>query len=240
MATTVIAFSDYQYPSLLAPVREAVLNTLGRTSAEGRKIASCKGSRFQCRSTFCPSCIRQKLYRQELTILDSLKQVAGTPLKFATLTAKDVPLAGLRDATSELLKAGRRIMKRIRSRGHLMRAEVSLPHYSDQFHPHLHAMVDYPSGGRHYVPMSAWQDEWLAELPAWLQPSHGGADVRPVTNRAGLAGYMTKSPFAYCAHAPQSHVDRIVSGIFETKGLARFDQNGSLSIGADVAIPFAA
>jgi hypothetical protein len=89
------------------------------------------------------------------------------------------------------------------------------------------------AGGRAFIPSHAFQDEWLAALPADLHPVQGGAHIKPVRILDAATEYMTKSPFHQ--HVEAEEATRIVQVIAATKGLQKFTTRGSMACPAQRA-----
>jgi hypothetical protein len=214
----------FNYPGQLEPIRAGVLETLGQESLESRKIRSCR-YKSRCHSIYCPLCCRQSGYEMKGRILGVADNVPMSRLKFGTFTAKDVPLDSLREAGREIMHAGGRVLKTLKVSGYAGRLETSFEEWGDDYHAHLHVLIDSPSGGRGFIPRDAWLDEWLRELPTYLHPVEGEAHVEPVRNLEASCTYLTKSPFfAYVDNA-----ERIVAGISACKGMRRSIIRGSIS-----------
>jgi hypothetical protein len=221
-----IPFQSFSYPGQLEPIRESVLKTLGQESAEVSKLRSCRYT-SRCHSVYCPHCLCQSGYEQKDRIMLAASQVAGARLKFGTFTAKDVPLGSLRDAGREIMQAGARALKTLKVDGYAARLETSFEEWGDNYHAHLHALIDSPSGGRGFIPRDAWRDEWLRALPSYLHPVKGGGHVKPVRNLEETCYYLTKSPFF--EHV--SNTERVVAGIAACKGMRRTIIRGSMTGG---------
>ncbi|SRR6266851_1308043 len=93
------------------------------------------------------------------------------------------------------------------------------------YHAHLHALIDSPSGGRGFISRGAWRDEWLGALPAHLHPLEGGAHVTPVRDLEATCKYLTKSPFS--KHV-RDHEKRVVEALLASKGMRRTIIKGSM------------
>jgi hypothetical protein len=164
-------------------------------------------------------------------ILGVADNVPMSRLKFGTFTAKDVPLDSLREAGREIMQTGGRVLKTLKVGDYAARLETSFEEWGDNYHAHLHALVDSPSGGRGFIPRGAWLDEWLGELPTHLHPIEGGAHVEPVRNLEASCTYLTKSPFFDYV----SNAERIVAGIAACKGMRRTIIRGSMAEAAQCA-----
>jgi hypothetical protein len=213
------------YPGQLEPIRAGVLEALGQESLEGRKIQSCRYT-SRCHSIYCPLCCRQSGYDMKERIMLAASQVAGARLKFGTFVAKDVPLDSLREAGREIMQAVGRVFKTLKVDGYAGRLETSFEDWRDEYHAHVHALIDSPAGGRGFIPRDAWLDEWLGALPAHLHPVEGGAHVRPVRDLERAATYMMKSPFS--EHV-RNNEKRVVAALSACKGMRRTIIKGSMA-----------
>lgn len=101
----------------------------------------------------------------------------------------------------------------------------------DEYHAHLHALIDSPSGGRGFIPRDTWRDEWLAALPAHLHPVEGGAHLTPVRDLEATCNYLTKSPFS---ENVRDHEKRVVEALLACKGMRRTVIKGSLVVSTQV------
>jgi hypothetical protein len=213
------------YPGKLEPIRAGVLEALGRDSQEGRKIQSCR-YKSRCHSTLCPLCLRQRGYEMKDRIMQAASQVAGARLRFGTFVARDVSLDSLRETGRELMQAVGRVFKTLKVDGYAGRLEASFEEWRDEYHVHVHALIDSPSGGRGFIPRDAWRDEWLGSLPAHLHPVEGGAQVTPVRDLEATCNYLTKSPFS--EHV-RDHEKRVVEALLACKGMQRTIIRGSMA-----------
>jgi hypothetical protein len=221
MSATVLPFQPFTYPPQLESIRDQVLNVLD-DSNERRRIALCKGSSLQCHSSFCPSCVRGRAFKEKGRILEACQQVAPSRLKFGTFKTRDVALDALRETGQIIMETGRRVFERLGVDGYVARLETSFEDWSDLYHPHGHAIIDSPSGGRGFIPRQVWEDEWLGALPSDLHPLEQGAHVTPVRDLVASAAYMTKSQFLEHSAA------RTVAAIRELKGVRKLNRGGSL------------
>jgi hypothetical protein len=235
MLATVEPFPKYKYPSQLTTIRDEVLKTLMNTghTNEYRKIARCKGSYLQCHSAYCPSCLRGRGHKRNGRILEACDNVSdnhANHLKFGTFKAKDVPLEALRETSKALMLATRQTFTSLGVTDYISRLEVSFESWSDLYHPHIHAIIKTPVGGRSFIPGTAWQGGWLRALPDHLHPSKGGAHIKPVRDLVATTMYMTKSPYsAYIKAQEHAEVARTVVTIRETVGLQKLNFRGSLN-----------
>ena len=125
--------------------------------------------------------------------------------------------------------AGRSTLKNLGIVNYASRFEFSTEDWNEDNHPHLHALVDTPSGGRDYVSADGWLNEWLTQLPEWLHPVEGGSHVKPIRNLAATCSYLMKS--AYTAVAPgASSIGKMVSGLLATKGIQKLNLRGTLAV----------
>jgi hypothetical protein len=218
-----IPFRSFNYPGLLEPVRDAVIKTLGHQTEEGRKIRACR-YKSRCHSIYCPLCCRQAGYERKNRILGAACLLSRARLKFGTFTTKDVPLDTLRDVGQQIMRTGRRVLTKLKVTGYAARLETSFEQWGEHYHPHLHALIDSPPGGRGFVSAHAWLNEWLGNLPNDLHPADGGAHVAPVRELRASCTYLTKSPFSdYVGNA-----ERIIDGITTCKGMRQAMSRGSL------------
>jgi hypothetical protein len=216
------------YPADLNTIREGVLASLANDPQETQKLLSCRCT-SQCHSVFCPSCLRVAGSRQKRRLLQAAGRIPESRLKFATLTAKYVPLDGLREAGQALIRAGRSTLKRAGIADYALRLETSYAEGQTGFHPHVHALINTPAGGRKYISSDTWTNEWLDVLPMWLHPSQDAAHVKPVRNLEASCSYLSKSAFAACADASAAMIHKIVASTRVTKGVQKFNLRGSLA-----------
>ncbi len=213
------------YPSDLYSIRAGVLATLGTNSPEGQKLSSC---RFHsgCSSSFCPSCTRKAGILRKQQMLQAAASIPESRLKFGTFTSQDVHVDNLRETSKLLMSAGRSTLKALKVDGYALQLQVSHDGGSHDYHPHLHILLDTPTGGRNHVARDAWEDAWLAHLSADLHTS-SSAIVGPVRSIAASCQYITRSPYADCAPVPDgAAIQRIVDSIFVTKGVQKFNLRG--------------
>lgn len=139
----------------------------------------------RCRLRWCPTCAnarRRWIKEQALTWI----RTATTP-KFLTLTIKHTS-APLKSQTDYLYQCFRRL--RLQPyiaqsvRGGLWFFEIKLSTRSQEWHPHIHCLID--SG---YVPQTK-----ISTL--WHKITHGSTvvDIRAITDPIRAAGYLSK----YC------------------------------------------
>jgi hypothetical protein len=151
-------------------------------------------------------------------------------LRFATLTTRDVSLDALAETSRTIMQASKRTLKALGVTDYAGHLETSFQDWSDDYHPHIHALIDSPPAGRGYIPLDRWQDAWLGELPEFLHPIEGGAHVNPVRDLAASCEYLTKSPFYdFVQQSQAANVRRVVAAICESKGLHKFASRGSLA-----------
>jgi hypothetical protein len=93
----------------------------------------------------------------------------------------------VREAGQTIIHAGRTALKSLGVSGYVCRLETSFEDWHDNVHTHAHAIVDSPSGGRGYIPASAFEDEWLKALPASLHPLQNAAHIAPVRDLEAAA-----------------------------------------------------
>ncbi len=124
------------------------------------------------------------------------------------------------------MEASRTALKSLKVDGYISRLEVSFEDWQDDYHPHVHALIDSPAGGRGYIPPHAFQDAWLAALPAAMHSSEGGSHITPVRELEASCAYMTKSSFL---NLQGSTVDRTVAAIGSLKGLNKLSCRNSLA-----------
>jgi hypothetical protein len=232
MSATVVRFHKFDYPGPLEPVRAQVLKALANEPDESRKIAACR-YKSKCDSIYCPLCTRQYGRSCKGRILEASGALPPKRLRFATFTTRDVALGDLRATTGQIMDATRRTMKSLKVDGYAARLETSFEEWTDDYHPHIHALIDSPSGGRGFIPPAAFEHEWLAALQADLHPIEGGAHAKPVRILDAAAEYMFKSPFHQ--HVKSEEVARIVQTISATKGLQKVAFRGSMATPAQCA-----
>lgn len=219
------------YPTYDSSTPTAVLSAAVASSLpliEQQKLSSCR-PHSNCTSRFCPHCLQRAGFKRERDLLQVATNL-GQPLKFATLTGSDVRLEGLRDASTILMQTARTVCRQLKVRGSALRLEVSDPGTND-FHPHVHGLLDTPTGGRGRISATTWQDAWLSELPAWLHPTVGGAHVRPVRSLGSACNYMMKSAFASLCEGAYDGDDvaRTIAYIESCKGVQQFSVRGTLA-----------
>jgi hypothetical protein len=99
---------------------------------------------------------------------------------------------------------------------------------AERYHPHVHAIVDVPTGGRDFIPSHAWSGTFFEQLPNGLHPErdyfHNGGRLESVI---ASAQYLTKSPY----HAADiADVPRIVESISCLMRASQFVTGGSLTL----------
>lgn len=144
-----------------------------------------------CRDRLCPMCAWRKslvMFSQISQIMDWVDAREKTVPIFLTLTVRNCPGDDLADTIDNLLKSWSRMMnsKANRkpfkvSRGWFRALEITYNSKSDEWHPHLHAIVlvepDYFTDEGKYIDHDAWIAEWRRALRVDYDPS---VDVRTV------------------------------------------------------------
>ena len=219
------------YPAYSSTSTDAVLSaavSLSLPLQEQQKLSSCRPHHY-CNSTFCPHCLKRAGFQRQTRLLQVASNVPH-PLKFGTFTGRNLPMGRVREASTVLMQTARTVCKRFKVKGFALRLEVSDPKGLD-LHPHVHGLIDTPSGGRGYVSPSDWQDAWLHALPQDLHPTVGGAHIKPVRNLGASCNYLLKSAFsALCEDAYDGDdIERVVAYITACKGTQQFSVRGSLA-----------
>jgi hypothetical protein len=207
-------------------VRAAVIALL--PAPEKLKLSACRG-RSHCNSRFCPSCIQWAGHLRAQQVFQAASLITH-PLRFGTFSGRDMPLERVREASTILMQTARTLCSHMRVKGSALRLEASDPSSND-YHPHIHGLLDTPSGGRNFIPEADWQDAWLTELPQWLHPPTGGAHVKPVRSLGASCTYMMKSVFSsLCEDAYDGDdLQRTLDYIESCKGVQQFSVRGSLA-----------
>lgn len=133
------------------------------------------------------------------------------------------------------MRTSRQVFKRLGASGHITRLEVSFEDWGDLYHPHLHHLIDTPPGGRRFIPLTAYEQEWLEALPHYLHPGENAGHIETVRNLDAVCAYTAKSPFSDWI-AGKERVARTVAAIRETKGLQKITFRGSLGGPAHYAV----
>jgi hypothetical protein len=217
--------SRTSYPDLLEPIRSHVLSHL--EPLEQRKLMNCH-YKSQCRSLFCPSCLRARSHREKRRVLETAGRIPSNRLRFATFTVRDVPIDILRDTTQEIMQATRRTMAKLKNAHYAARLETSFESWNENYHPHAHVLLDSPPGGRNFTSADQWRDTWLSSLPSELHPREAGkgAHVEPVRDLEAACTYLTKSPFhAWVAE----NTARTLATIQTCKGIHKVTTRGNLA-----------
>ena len=210
------------YPYRLQQIQQLTLHTLpaGQTR---RLLEECR-VKSRCSCSICPACVGRASFIQGKRLLQAASRVPEHRLKLATFTTKDVDLHTLREAAQAIMYSTRATLKSLGLTHYAARSETSVDALIGSYHPHVHAIVNTAPSGKGYIKADDWQDAWLSELPAWLQPFKGGTHVERVRDIEGACFYVTKSPFR---DAFDGTIQRIVDGIVATKGLRRFATCGA-------------
>lgn len=144
-----------------------------------------------CRDRLCPMCAWRKslvMFSQISQIMDWVSEREKVVPVFLTLTVKNCAGDDLEQTVDLLLKSWSRMMtSRGRrkpwqvSRGWFRALEITYNKKSNEWHPHLHAIVlvepDYFTDETKYIDHDAWIAEWRWALGADYDPS---VDVRTV------------------------------------------------------------
>lgn len=144
-----------------------------------------------CRDRLCPMCAWRKslvMFSQISKIMDWVGEREKVVPIFLTLTVRNCPGEELNDTIDHLLKSWSRMMnsKANRkpwkvSRGWFRALEITYNKKSDEWHPHIHAIVlvepDYFTDETKYIDQPSWIAEWRRALGVDYDPS---VDVRTV------------------------------------------------------------
>jgi hypothetical protein len=174
--------------------------------------------------------VRKAGYRRSEQVFKAASEIPESRLKFATFTCLDVPLRGLRESAKHLVNAARKTLRNAGTKNFALRLESFSETWSDLYHPHVHALLDTPNGGRNYVSADAWETEWLTALPSWLHPIGSGSHVKPVRDLRKTCSYLAKSPYAeYADTSNENAIRRVVDSILATKGIQQFNVRGTFA-----------
>lgn len=144
-----------------------------------------------CRDRLCPMCAWRKslvMFSQISQIMDWVEEREQVVPIFLTLTVKNCKGPELGDTIDKLLKSWSRMMNKAGrrkpwevSRGWFRALEITYNKKTDEWHPHIHAIVlvepDYFTDERKYIDHDEWVAEWRRALRVNYDPS---VDVRTV------------------------------------------------------------
>jgi Site-specific DNA methylase len=220
--------SKPNYPEELEPIRRSVIDQLSHTSLCPLEISKLSNCRYKslCRSIYCPYCLHSGGHTFYRAVLRAAKGVPRRRLRFATLTVRDVPLDDLRAACKEIQRATRQTFSTLGTAHYACHLETSFGSWTEDYHPHVHALIDSPSGGKGFVSTERWETEWLRSLHRDLHPVGTAAHVKPVRDLAAACSYLSKSPFYKCV---AERTARTMAAIQATKGLRKVIQRGHLA-----------
>jgi hypothetical protein len=210
------------YPPEMEETRRQTIQALGSDDPDSSRLERCR-FKSRCNSCFCPLCCKGRAYRDKGRILEAANNVPTKSLRFATFKTKDVALDNLREAGQIIMQTGRTVLGRLGVSGYVCRLECSFEEWHDNVHAHAHAIIHTPSGGRGYIPASAFEDEWLSALPSSLHPVTDAVHVAPVRDLEAAATYISKSPFF------QTSAARTVAALRQLRGVQRVAYRGSLA-----------
>ena len=203
---------------------------------EHRRVSTCKGLINRCHSLYCPFCSNGKTSRllgRVRGACHTLPERRRENLKYVTFTCSDVPIQDLRDTAHALMQAGRQTFKRLDVPGHISRLEISSKGWHN-FHPHVHAVVDFATGGRGYVSKAAFTHAWTSALPADLRAPESGVHIESVDNLAEATSYLCESNFHKFIREKNrvaiEEVSRTVEAITALHGLRKFTSRGTLAL----------
>ncbi|WP_373695290.1 protein rep [Edaphobacter paludis] len=217
------------YPDRLEPIRQSILAHLSNDpstySQEIFKISNCR-YRSLCRSIYCPYCLHSGGHSFYRAVLQASMGLPRHRLCFATFAVRDVPLAALRAACKEIMASTRKTFSKLETAHYACHLETSFEKWSEDYHPHAHALIDSPSGGRRFISPDQWETQWLHSLPPDLRPRETGTHVKPVRDLAAACSYLSKSPFHEWV---AGRTARTIATIQATKGLHKVIQRGHLA-----------
>lgn len=138
---------------------------------------------MRCKHRLCPRCNRSRLLRIRQRLEAITMQFDACRMVTLTLAHSNAPLA---DQLALLRKAFGRLRRR-KSIAHLITGgvytiEITFNHETNQWHPHLHAILD-----GQYIPHQILKREWT-------EVSNGATivDIRHAYQRSVVVGYITK------------------------------------------------
>ena len=107
-----------------------------------------------CNSRFCPVCAPVEIFRNAKRFHAAFRGAKHKPLKFLTLTVKNVATQALQDALRRLSSAWLRFAKdhaerELGCQGYLQKREVTFNAKDSTWHPHIHAIMDMGYTNRH-------------------------------------------------------------------------------------------
>jgi hypothetical protein len=181
---------------------------------DGRPVLS----EMRCRSRICPICLRRRVRQITARTTAAVKRMDSP--RFLTLTLAHSDLR-LRDQLIRLRRCFANLRRSESWKKHVIggtyTVEVTFNRRSQQWHPHLHCIVDGS-----FFPVRLLS-------AAWLQATGDSkiVDIRPVPSASAvakyIAGYVAKS--SDLAKIPD---DRVIEWVAETRGLRFLQQFGTL------------
>jgi hypothetical protein len=217
---------EYTLPQL----QEAAIGSLPVWDTHRFRLTTCRRL-SRCRSSICPTCSFARAFRRRDALHAIAAKLSPKRLRLITFNGGDQPLESLRECSQQMMKAARDTLKHFRVPGYAVKSENSFLGWdADAHHPHLHILVDTPTGGRGFVPSHAWGNEFFERLPNYLHPSTDHVHVSGVLESVrASATYVCKSPYH---GADVSDVPRIIDSIQATMGLRHYLTHGSLKLAA--------
>jgi len=208
------------YPPAVSHLQQLAIGSL---PIQREDLSKCR-LQSRCNAYDCPACSGRISYIQSQRVLKAAEMMPPSRLKMATFTAANVDLDGLRDSVSQIMQATRTTLKNLGIAQYAAKSEAPVTGLPDWFHPHVHAIVNTAPGGKGYIRVADWQNEWLSALPSYLHPPIGGAHVKPVRELEAACRYFTKSPFH---NATSSTIGSVLGSIAALKGVVRFSTLGA-------------
>lgn len=115
---------------------------------------------YQCNNRLCPLCNSRRSIIRFTRVLRAMgkkpdPELRSYDLRFATITIRNVEPNELRSSLSNLLSAWKRFRQRdhtwsLKVQGYIWNAEITYNRDRDNWHPHIHALMDGTYYGHHH------------------------------------------------------------------------------------------
>ena len=143
-----------------------------------------------CGSRHCPYCAKREIAENTIRFLNSFARAKIKPLKFITLTCRNVAQGNLRDAMRALETAWVRLRKDHLEKhhnlcGYISKREVTMSKRDGTWHPHIHAVCDLP-----YLPKDILAKIWRdCATNAGLTASYHATRIDALIDNNGQGAY---------------------------------------------------